>query len=101
MAQMDWFDYLNAEGFLDEGFLHWEPARQAADRMRKAQAELNNLPARLQEAGVKSGDPVTVEVLADFTAAFTNITMAVQHYETIAVLYNVKRLADLLNKRRD
>ncbi len=99
MAQMDWFDYLDAEGFLDEGFLRWEPARQAADRMRKAQAELNDLPVRLQDAGVKSSDPVTVGVMADFAAAFANVTMAVQHYETIAVLYNVKRMVDYLKER--
>jgi hypothetical protein len=99
MAPMDWFDYLDAEGFLDEGFLHWKPARDAAERMRSAQADLNNLPVRLQNAGVSGNDPVTVSTLADFAAAFANVSMAVQHYEAMAILYNIKRIAEQLKDR--
>ncbi|MGV8124777.1 MAG: hypothetical protein AB2L14_33935 [Candidatus Xenobiia bacterium LiM19] len=96
MPQMDWFDYLSAEGFLGEGFLEWPPAQQAALSVRKAQQDMNSLPDRLTKSGVTMEDPVTLGTLVDFITTFTNLSIAVNHYETMAVMYNLKKLQEEL-----
>jgi|GEM_PF-4862104 len=94
MPQMDWFDYLSAEGFLDEGFLEWPPAKQAALNVRKAQQDMNALPDRLVKSGVTMDDPVTLGTIVDFITTFTNLSIAVNHYETMAVMYNIRKLRE-------
>jgi len=94
MPQMDWFDYLSAEGFLGEGFLEWPPAQQAALNVRRAQQEMNSLPDRLEQSGIRMKDPVTLGTLVDLVTTFTNLSIAVNHYETMAVMYNLKRLQE-------
>lgn len=97
MSQMDWFDYLDAEGFMDDGFLNWPPARDAAERLRKAQADLNMLPRKLKESDVKMSDPLTVGVFADFIAAFGSLSIAERQYSTMAILYNIGKLIKEVN----
>lgn len=87
MAQMDWLEWLKAEGFLK-----WGPAREAAEELRQAQKEFLELPGILQQAGYKKKDALTVE-------AFVEITTRLAKQQTLEGQFQTMMILDALRDR--